>query len=175
MFSSVTNVVLNLVSAKCLLCYMQTMLSCYRIRVPGYGKRWMLCKIIQIFESWKWMHINPNFWYLRKADAEQMSAGFTIMPRSSKQIAFRTWGSFSFREAQWSPRKRHSLNKLWKQFWLPEKMFNFHYINPAELKDLFYKIVVPILNNSAEVWGFHLGVDVERVHLKFWKYIGGQA
>ena len=44
----ITNVVLNLVSTKCLLCYMQTMLSCYRIRVPGYRKRWMLCKIIQI-------------------------------------------------------------------------------------------------------------------------------
>ena len=38
-------------STKCLLCYMQTMLSCYRIRVPGYRKRWMLCKIIQIVGS----------------------------------------------------------------------------------------------------------------------------
>ena len=121
------------------------MLSCYRIRVLGYRKRWMLCKIIQIVGSWKLIQINPKFWYLRKADAEQMSAGFTVMPRSSKQIPFRTWGSFSLREAQWPPRKRHSLNKLWKQLLTSrKKMSNFDYINPTELKDLFYKMVVPI-------------------------------
>ena len=54
-----------------------------------------------------------------------------------------------------------------------KKMSNFDYINPTELKDLFYKMVVPILNYSAEVWGFHLGIDVERVHLKFLKNLLG--
>ena len=51
MSSSVTNVVLVLVSTQCLLCYMQMMLSFYRIRVPGYRKHWMLYKIIQIVWS----------------------------------------------------------------------------------------------------------------------------
>ena len=105
-----------------------------------------------------------------------MSAGFMAMPRSSKQIPFRTWGSFSPRETQWQPRKRHYLNKLWKQLLTSKKISNFDYIESTELKDLFYKMAVPILNYSAEVWGFHLGVDVERVHLKFFeKSIGGQA
>ena len=34
-------------------------------------------------------------------------------------------------------------------------------------------MVVPILNYSSEVWGFHSGADVERVHLKFLKNLLG--
>ena len=34
-------------------------------------------------------------------------------------------------------------------------------------------MVVPILNYSWEVWGFHSGADVERVHLKFLKNLLG--
>ena len=55
-------------------------------------------------------------------------------------------------------------------------MSKFDYNKPPELKDLFYKMVVPILNYSAEVEGFHSGVDVERVHLKILKILlGSQA
>ena len=58
-------------------------------------------------------------------------------------------------------------------FDLQKKMSNFDYIKPPELKDMFYKMVIPILNYSAEVWGFHLGVGVERVHLKFLRNLLG--
>ena len=34
-------------------------------------------------------------------------------------------------------------------------------------------MVVPILNYSWEVWGFHSGTDVERVNLKFLKNLLG--
>ena len=85
-----------------------------------------------------------------------MTAEFTVMPRSRKQIPFRIWGSFSPKEAQWRPRKIHSLNKLCKQLLTPRKMYRFDYIKHLELKDLFYKTVVPILGRSV---GFHSGVD----------------
>ena len=58
-------------------------------------------------------------------------------------------------------------------FDLQKKISNFDCIKPPEVKDLFYKMVVPILNYPSEVWGFHSGADVERVHLKFLKNLLG--
>ena len=75
--------------------------------------------------------------------------------------------------AMTTAQKTLSEQALKATFDLQKKISNFDYINPPELKDLFYKMVVPILNYSAEVWGFHLGVDVERVHLKFLKNLLG--
>ena len=54
-------------------------------------------------------------------------------------------------------------------FHLQKKFSNFDYIKTPEVKDLFYKMVVPILNYPSEVWVFHSGADVEMVHLKFLK------
>ena len=36
---------------------------------------------------------------------------------------------------------------------------------------LFGAMVLPVLNFSSEVWGFHASPDIERVHLKFLKQI----
>lgn len=58
-------------------------------------------------------------------------------------------------------------------FDLQKKLTKFEYIRPPEIKSLFYKLVVPILNYASEVWGFNPGADVERVHLKFLKNLLG--
>ena len=41
----------------------------------------------------------------------------------------------------------------------------------AILLELFEKLSLPILCYSCEVWGFNEAKDIERVHLKFCKYI----
>ena len=38
---------------------------------------------------------------------------------------------------------------------------------------MFYEMVVPIFNLSSEVWGFHSGAEIERVHLMFLKNLLG--
>ena len=50
-----------------------------------------------------------------------------------------------------------SLNKLFEKISIsiPEKL------------KLFDSMILPILNYGCEVWGFHSGPDIERVHLKF--------
>ena len=47
----------------------------------------------------------------------------------------------------------------------------FRNSNPGILLNLFDKIILPILCYLCAVWGFNVGKDVERVHLRFCKYI----
>ena len=47
----------------------------------------------------------------------------------------------------------------------------FRNLNHGILLDLFDKLILPILCYSCEVWGFDVGKDIERVHLRFWIYI----
>ena len=47
----------------------------------------------------------------------------------------------------------------------------FRNLSVAILLKLFDKLIVPILCYSCEVWGFNKAKDIERVHLKFCKYI----
>ena len=54
-----------------------------------------------------------------------------------------------------------SLNSLFEQI-----SFNIN----KKLK-LFEHMILPILNNGAEVWGFHKAPNVEKVYLKFLKHV----
>ena len=47
----------------------------------------------------------------------------------------------------------------------------FRNSNPGILLNLFDKIILPILCYLCAMWGFNVGKDVERVHLRFCKYI----
>ena len=47
----------------------------------------------------------------------------------------------------------------------------FRNLSVAILLELFDKLILPILCYSCEVWGFNKGKYIERVHLKFCKYI----
>ena len=47
----------------------------------------------------------------------------------------------------------------------------FKNFNPGILLDLFDKLILPILCYSCELWGFNVGKGIERVHLRFCKYI----
>ena len=56
-------------------------------------------------------------------------------------------------------------------FKLFSSVSKFRNLNPGILLDLFDKLILPILCYSCEVWGFNVGKDIERVHLRFCKYI----
>ena len=42
-------------------------------------------------------------------------------------------------------------------------------LNPFILCDLFDKMILPILTYGSEVWGYHKGDAIERVHREFLK------
>ena len=49
--------------------------------------------------------------------------------------------------------------------------YKFSHISPIVKYEFFEKMIIPILRYGCEVWGFHQGPDVERVHLQFMKRI----
>ena len=58
-------------------------------------------------------------------------------------------------------------------FKLNNYMFHFTSLSPKHSLDLFDKLISPILNYSAEVWGFNKGLSIERTHLRFLKRLLG--
>ena len=44
-------------------------------------------------------------------------------------------------------------------------------LKPEQLCMLFDRLVLPVSLYSCELWGFHTAVTVERVHLKFCKWV----
>ena len=49
----------------------------------------------------------------------------------------------------------------------------FVYLKPKDVLDLFDKLIRPILNYSAEVWGFSQSMLIKRVQLQFCKQLFG--
>jgi hypothetical protein len=56
-------------------------------------------------------------------------------------------------------------------FALYKRLNDFKYLNFDEILDLFDKYISPILNYGCEIWGFHPGLNVERIHLSFCKQL----
>ena len=56
-----------------------------------------------------------------------------------------------------------------KAFFSLNSLFSIVSLDISEKAKLFDAMVLPILNFSSEVWGFHPSPDIERVHLKFLK------
>ena len=46
-------------------------------------------------------------------------------------------------------------------------------ISPEMVKDVFDKLITPVLCYAAEVWGFHVESDIERLHPKFCNQVLG--
>ena len=58
-------------------------------------------------------------------------------------------------------------------FTLNKYVRKFVNLKPKHVLDLFDKLIRPILNYSAEVWGFTNSMIIERVHLQFCKRLLG--
>ena len=58
-------------------------------------------------------------------------------------------------------------------FKLNSYLYKFTNISPKHTLELFDKLVSPILNYAAEVWGFFKANHIERVHLQFCKRLLG--
>lgn len=82
-------------------------------------------------------------------------------------IVFTTGGSFI------GTQKTLAGQALKAIFRLNKYLYKFTNITVKHKLDLFDKLVVPILNYSCEVWGFHNGSAVESVHTQFCKTLLG--
>ena len=58
-------------------------------------------------------------------------------------------------------------------FSMLKSMNRFVNLSPETMVDVFDKLITPVLCYAAEVWGFHAGPDIERLHLKFCKQVLG--
>ena len=80
-------------------------------------------------------------------------------------IVFSPNGLYNKAQRQLSQQGNKAMFKLFSS------VSKFRNLNPGILLDLFDKLILPILCYSCEVWGFNVGKDIERVHLRFCKYI----
>ena len=58
-------------------------------------------------------------------------------------------------------------------FTLNKYLYNLTTLSPAHILDLFDKLITPILNYAAEVWGFHTAKSIETIHMQFCKRMLG--
>ena len=82
-------------------------------------------------------------------------------------IVFTTGGSFS--ETQ-NALAGQALKAIYK---LKSYVYKFSDIKISHMLDLFDKLILPILNYGAEVWGFAESKVIERVHLQYCKHLLG--
>ena len=55
-------------------------------------------------------------------------------------------------------------------FKLNKKLYKFSSVSVKHRLDLFDKLILPILNYSSEVWGFHKANNIERIHSNHTQY-----
>ncbi len=82
-------------------------------------------------------------------------------------ILFTTGGSFSETQSVLAGQAQKALFKLNKY------LYKFTEITVVHRITLFDKLISPILNYSAEIWGFFQANKIERVHLQFCKRLLG--
>ena len=82
-------------------------------------------------------------------------------------IVFTSGGSFSFAQKTLARQAQKAIFKL------NCYLIKFTDFSPKHTLDLFDKLVSPILNYAAEVWGFFKATQIERVHLQFCKRLLG--
>ena len=58
-------------------------------------------------------------------------------------------------------------------FKLNNYLYKFTVVSPKHTLELYDKLIAPIMNYSAEVWGFNKGLNIERIHLRFLKRLLG--
>lgn len=80
-------------------------------------------------------------------------------------IIFTQGGSFSETQAHLADKAQKAIFKLNKY------LYNFPNVTVKHRLDLFDKLILPILNYSCEVWGFHKASNIERIHTQYCKRI----
>ena len=98
-------------------------------------------------------------WYYNGALLEVVSY-FTYLG-----LVFSRTGSFSCAQQTLAKQGRKAVFSLYKM------TKRFAGIDPLVMCDLFDKMIVPILSYGCEVWGFHKGDAVEKVHREFLKHV----
>lgn len=71
----------------------------------------------------------------------------------------------SFKDAQ-STLSGQALKGIFK---MNKYLFKFTAVSIRHTLELFDKLILPILNYGSEVWGFHKGDTIERIHTQFCK------
>ena len=82
-------------------------------------------------------------------------------------VVFTPGGSFSLAQNTLSGQAQKAI------FRLNSYLYKFTDISPYHRLELFDKLVAPIMNYSAEVWGFCKADKIETVHLQFCKRLLG--
>ena len=82
-------------------------------------------------------------------------------------IVFSPGGSFSNTQITLAGQALKAIFKL------NSYLYKFTNISPRHTIELFDKLVSPILNYAAEVWGFFQATHIESVHLQFCKRLLG--
>ena len=75
----------------------------------------------------------------------------------------------SFKDAQ-STLSGQALKGIFK---MNKYLFKFTGVSIKHKLELFDKLILPILNYGSEVWGFHRGDTIERIHTQFCKNVLG--
>ena len=80
-------------------------------------------------------------------------------------VVFSSGGSFNITEATLVGKAQKAIYRLNKY------LYNFPSVSVKHRLDLFDKLILPILNYSSEVWGFHKANNIERIHTQYCKRI----
>ena len=80
-------------------------------------------------------------------------------------VVFSSGGSFNITEDTLAGKAQKAIFKLNKY------LYNFPTVSVKHRLDLFDKLILPILNYSSEVWGFHEANNIERIHTQYCKSI----
>ena len=130
-----------------------------------YCQRWKLTvntkkTKVMIFRKGGMLPRNLKFYY----NDEELEIVNTF---SYLGIIFSPGGSFSNTQITLAGQAQKAIFKL------NTYLYKFTNISPKHTLELFDKLVSPILNYAAEVWGFFQANHIERVHLQFCKRLLG--
>ena len=140
-----------------------TLLSIFGKLFEMYCKKWNLTvntnkTKVMIFQ--KRGRISQQYkWYNNGVELE-VSKAYSYLG-----IVFTSNGNFTKAQTKLAEQASKAMFSLFKC------ISKFSNLSVAILLELFDKLILPILCYSCEVWGFNKAKDIERVHLKFCKYI----
>ena len=106
--------------------------------------------------------INQNLRFLYKNNVLEIVTKFKYLG-----VLFTSGASFTEMDKMLSGQALKAIFKMNKF------LFKFTDLQPKHTLELFDKLILPIFNYAAEVWGFNRGVHVERIHTGFCKRLLG--
>ena len=126
--------------------------------LSNYCERWKLIlnveKTKMVFFSIRRQLGNRDKWYYNDAELEIVTH-FTYLV-----VVLSRNGSFSKSRQTLA---RQPQKAVFSMFRMTNKYMG---LNPFIMCDLFHKMILPILTYGSEVWGYHKGDAIERIHRK---------